>query len=102
MPAEVTDLFSLHSTDGQVDHLALACVAGHYFRMGVDRLPADIQKQLRDAGTCPAFAGSLQEPSSGLGCSRLPGALGTVGSPVSPAATGSAAASKRPLAAEFR
>jgi hypothetical protein len=92
MPAEVTDLFSLSSTDGQVDHLAMACVAGHYFRMALDRLPTGVQEQLREAGTCPAFARSLPELSSGLGCSRLPGTLGTVGNPVSPAARGSTTA----------
>lgn len=37
-PAEVTDRFSLGSTSGPVDHVALYCVAGHVFRMPVDLL----------------------------------------------------------------
>jgi hypothetical protein len=82
MPAEVTDLFSLHSTDGPVDHVAVACVAGHYFRMALDRLAADAQLQLRDAGACPAITGSLSAANSGLSRSRMPGTLGSVGYPV--------------------
>jgi hypothetical protein len=92
MPAEVTDLFSLSSTNGPVDHLAMACVAGHYFRMALDRLPTGVQEQLREARTCPAFTRSLPELSSGLGCSRLPGTLGTVGNPFALVATDDATA----------
>jgi hypothetical protein len=47
VPAEVTDRFSLPSTEGPVDHVALACAAGHYFRMPSDMLPAQAQEQLR-------------------------------------------------------
>jgi hypothetical protein len=83
MPAEVTDLFSLYSTEGPADHVALACVAGHYFRMALDRLPADGQAQLRDACYRSALSSSLSAGSSGLNCSRLPGTLGSVGYPVS-------------------
>jgi hypothetical protein len=39
VPAEITKRFSLPSTDGPVDHIALRCVAGHHFRMPVDMLP---------------------------------------------------------------
>jgi hypothetical protein len=46
VPAEVTERFSLPSTDGPVRHLALSCAAGHHFRMAVDRLPAQAQEQL--------------------------------------------------------
>jgi hypothetical protein len=46
LPAEVMDRFALASTDGPVDHVAIACVAGHYFRMAVDRLSAKAQEQL--------------------------------------------------------
>lgn len=83
MPAEVTDLFSLYSTEGPADHIALTCVAGHYFRMALDRLPADAQLQLREAHACPALARSLPAGPSGLSCSRLPGTLGTIGHPAS-------------------
>lgn len=47
VPAEVTDRFSLPSTEGSVDHVALACAAGHHFRMPSDMLPAEAQEQLR-------------------------------------------------------
>jgi hypothetical protein len=46
VPAEVTERFSLQSTDGPVSHIALSCVAGHHFRMTVDGLPAQAQEQL--------------------------------------------------------
>jgi hypothetical protein len=47
VPAEVTERFSLPSTEGPVDHVALACAAGHHFRMASDLLPAEAQEQLR-------------------------------------------------------
>ena len=46
VPAEVTERFSLPSTDGRVGHVALSCAAGHHYRMAVDRLPAPGQEQL--------------------------------------------------------
>jgi hypothetical protein len=46
VPAEVTDRFSLPSTEGPVDHVALACAAGHHFRMPSDMLAAEAQEQL--------------------------------------------------------
>ena len=46
VPAEVTERFSLPSTDGPVGHVALSCAAGHHFRMAVDRLPAPARQQL--------------------------------------------------------
>jgi hypothetical protein len=62
LPAEVTERFSLSSTDGPVEHVALACVDGHYFRM-----PAE--------GMSPPAG---QPANSPVGFSRLPGTLGTV------------------------
>ena len=38
VPAEITERFRLPSTDGAVEHIAVQCVAGHYFRMAADRL----------------------------------------------------------------
>jgi len=38
--AEITERFSLPSTDGPVAHVALSCVAGHHFRMAAERLSA--------------------------------------------------------------
>jgi hypothetical protein len=40
VPAEIAERFSLPSTEGPVDHVAVDCVAGHHFRMAADRLPA--------------------------------------------------------------
>ena len=40
VPAEITDRFTLPSTDGPVAHVVVGCVAGHHFRMPADRLPA--------------------------------------------------------------
>ncbi len=47
LPAEITERFTLASTDGPVDHIAVACVADHLFRMAVDRLPADARILVR-------------------------------------------------------
>ena len=38
--AEISERFSLPSTDGPVEHIAVHCPAGHHFRMPADRLPA--------------------------------------------------------------
>jgi hypothetical protein len=46
MPAEITEFFSLASTDGPVEHVVLHCAAGHHFRMAADGLPAQHQQQL--------------------------------------------------------
>lgn len=50
LPAEVTERFRLASTDGPVDHIAVACVAGHFFKMAVDRLPEEARACL-ETGT---------------------------------------------------
>ena len=46
VPAEITERFSLPSTDGAVDHIVLRCAAGHHFRMAADRLPYHQQQEL--------------------------------------------------------
>jgi hypothetical protein len=38
-PAEITDRFTLASTDGPVAHVAVSCLAGHHFRMPAGQLP---------------------------------------------------------------
>jgi len=38
-PAEITERFTLASTDGPVAHVALSCLAGHHFRMPAGQLP---------------------------------------------------------------
>jgi len=45
-PAEITERFSLPSTDGAVEHIVLRCTAGHCFRMAADRLPSQRRQQL--------------------------------------------------------
>jgi hypothetical protein len=46
VPAEITERFSLPSTDGAVDHIVVRCAAGHCFRMAADRLPSHQQQDL--------------------------------------------------------
>ncbi len=74
--AEITDRFALSSTDGPVEHICVACVDGHYFRMPIDMLAPGAQPLAsgRDAdlGCCPSAGGSR------IGFSRLPGRLGTI------------------------
>jgi hypothetical protein len=41
LPAEITALFTLGSTDGPVEHVGVACLVGHGFRLATDRLPAE-------------------------------------------------------------
>ena len=38
--AEITERFTLASTDGPVVHVALSCAGGHHYRMAADKLPA--------------------------------------------------------------
>jgi hypothetical protein len=40
--AEVTERFTLASTDGPVAHVALSCTGGHHYRMTADKLPASM------------------------------------------------------------
>ena len=46
VPAEITERFSLPSTDGPVGHIVLRCAAGHCFRMAADLLPSRQRQQL--------------------------------------------------------
>jgi hypothetical protein len=45
VPAEITERFSLPSTDGAVDHIVVRCAGGHCFRMAADRLPSHQQQE---------------------------------------------------------
>jgi hypothetical protein len=54
LPAEVRDRFSLASTEGAVAHVALGCLGGHFFRMAVDRLPAEPQPPTAPCGPSSA------------------------------------------------
>ena len=37
-PAEITECFTLASTDGPVVHLAVSCLAGRHYRLPADKL----------------------------------------------------------------
>ena len=52
VPAEVTDRFSLPSTDGPIDHLAMSCAVGHHVNLASGRLPVQSQQELARAGHC--------------------------------------------------
>jgi hypothetical protein len=41
-PAQITEHFTLASTDGPIAHVALSCAAGHHYKMAADRLPARV------------------------------------------------------------
>jgi hypothetical protein len=73
LPAEITECFSLDSTDGPVLHVCVCCLDGHYFRMPPDRLPANFLAASDDNEDPEA-------PASSVGFARLPGRLGTVAS----------------------
>jgi hypothetical protein len=78
LPAEITDGFSLSSTDGPVEHVALACIDGHHFRMPADML-SPAAEPLPAGSDVPAQAWRATSASSSrVGFSRLPGTLGTV------------------------
>jgi hypothetical protein len=47
VPAEITERFSLPSTDGPVAHAALSCAAGHHFRMPAEGLPGQPSDPVR-------------------------------------------------------
>jgi len=76
LPAEITDRFALGGTDGPVEHVCVACVDGHYFRMPADMLTPPTQLLASDRHADPGCA--LSAGRSGAGFSRLPGTLGTV------------------------
>ena len=45
--AEITERFTLASTDGPVAHVALSCTGGHHYRMATDKLPASEPRRPR-------------------------------------------------------
>ena len=60
--AEVTDRFTLTSTDGPVEHMALRCAASHHFRMPVEMLQAQGPgtPACTGAGACPTRTNSVR------------------------------------------
>jgi len=44
---EITERFTLASTDGPVAHVALSCAGGHHFRMAADKLSVRSARRLR-------------------------------------------------------
>ena len=78
LPAEITERFSLSSTDGPVEHVALACVDGHYFRMPTDRLSPEAGPPATGSGVSTSPRRASSAANSPIGFSRLPGTLGSV------------------------
>lgn len=70
LPAEITDRFALASTDGPLDHVAVACAAGHHFRMAGDRLCAEAQGQLVELDSTRQRAGAHASRLDGSGAGR--------------------------------
>ncbi len=60
VPAEITERFSLPSTDGPVDHIVLHCARGHHFRMPADMLPPHSHPHLADRSS---IAGGPTDPA---------------------------------------
>ena len=66
VPAEITERFRLPSTDGAVEHIAVQCVAGHYFRMAADRLAS------RSPGLVPLVQVPIEPASEQMAYPALP------------------------------
>jgi len=82
VPAEITDRFSLPSTDGPVEHIVVQCAAGHYFRMAADRLASGApvsDEPVPAAGSAPLWISPVQfdaelspyRPGQGAGRERV-------------------------------
>jgi hypothetical protein len=68
VPAEITDRFSLPSTDGPVAHVAVGCAAGHHFRMPAGRLLAHRPAPQRAVRAASRAAGpAVARPAVGGG-----------------------------------
>jgi hypothetical protein len=56
LPAQITERFTLRGSPGPVQHVKLACVAGHRYTPPVDQLPALSPEQHRarrcECGAC--------------------------------------------------
>jgi hypothetical protein len=78
LPAEITEQFSLSSTDGPVEHVALACVDGHYFRMPADKLSPEAGPPAAGTSVTANPRRASSAANSPIGFSRLPSTLGTV------------------------
>jgi hypothetical protein len=78
LPAEITERFSLSSTDGPVEHVALACVDGHHFRMPADGLSPEAGAPATGSGVTTSPQRASPAMNSPIGFSRLPGTLGSV------------------------
>ena len=65
---EITERFTLASTDGPVAHVALSCAGGHHFRMAADRLPVAAARRLRAMLMPGRLAHTF--PASDAGASR--------------------------------
>jgi hypothetical protein len=78
LPAEIAERFWLSSTDGPVEHAALACVDGHYFRMPADWASPEAGPLATGSGVAASPGPAASSANPPIGFSRLPGTLGTV------------------------
>ncbi len=51
LPATITDRFTLHGSPGPVEHVKLACAAGHWFTPPIDTLPRQLHQPSRGEAT---------------------------------------------------
>jgi len=61
-PAEITERFTLASTDGPVAHVAVSCAGGHHYRMAADRLSEDHSRPPAPRPRAPRLAGPGRLP----------------------------------------
>jgi hypothetical protein len=74
-PAEVTERFTLASTDGPVDHIVVDCAAGHHFRMPAALLPEPSAPARRLRPRTLQLCVCCQENPAGFWVSRQPGSV---------------------------
>jgi hypothetical protein len=69
VPAEITERFTLPSTDGPVDHVVVCCAAGHHFRMPSELLEVtellDVTEPLDLTRLQAAIATEADRPGGG-------------------------------------
>jgi hypothetical protein len=87
--AEIKERFRLGSSDGAVEHVAVACVTGHHFRMALDRLAAPPDPARRD----PTGSGTAHAGTSAVdGIAAVPAAVATGGTTATASGTATASA----------
>ena len=74
-PAEITDRFTLASTDGPVAHVAVSCLAGHHYRMPAGKLPGPDNPAPRLRPYRSRICVRCQVNPAGFWVSALPGSV---------------------------